>query len=312
MRLDIAAQTDIGRRKKKNEDSCGVFRDDTPGLRFFEEGALLCVADGLGGHLGGEIASKLAVSHVKDLLKEDPPPMPNGVDDVDARAVGPLKAIRTSILRANDSIYRDNLAHGLVANGTAMGTTMLAVLIEPGQAYVGNVGDSRCYLIRDGEIVGHTEDHSWVDEQVKLGLMSKAEAAVDRRKNVVTRCVGTHPETEVDTYRWALSPGDLLLLCTDGLVNMVTDDDIKRILRKNGTAAEMAQALVSLANENGGKDNITVIIANISPSLVRLFLLRLRAFLRDHGITIGWYLLGLLYSMGLFAAGYLFRLYSTR
>ncbi len=312
MRLDIAAQTDIGRRKKKNEDSCGVFRDDTPGLRFFEEGALLCVADGLGGHLGGEIASKLAVSHVKDLLKEDPPPMPNGVDDVDARAVGPLKAIRTSILRANDSIYRDNLAHGLVANGTAMGTTMLAVLIEPGQAYVGNVGDSRCYLIRDGEIVGHTEDHSWVDEQVKLGLMSKAEAAVDRRKNVVTRCVGTHPETEVDTYRWALSPGDLLLLCTDGLVNMVTDDDIKRILRKNGTAAEMAQALVSLANENGGKDNITVIIANISPSLVRLFLLRLRAFLRDHGIAIGWYLLGLLYSMGLFAAGYLFRLYSTR
>jgi len=312
MRLDIAAQTDVGRRKKNNEDACGVFRDDTPGLRFFDEGALLCVADGLGGHLGGEIASKLAVSHVKDLLKEDPPPMPNGMDELDARAVGPLKAIRVAIQRANDSIYRDNLAHGLVANGTAMGTTMLAALIEPGQAYVGNVGDSRCYLIRDGEIAGRTEDHSWVDEQVKMGLMSKAEAAIDRRKNVVTRCVGTHPETEVDTYRWGLVPGDMLLLCTDGLVNMVTDDEIKQVFRRHGSAAEIAQSLVGLANENGGKDNITVVVANISPNLVRLSYQRLREFLRDHGFTIGWYLLGLLYTAAVFAAGYAVRFYTAQ
>lgn len=312
MHLDIAAQTDIGRRKKKNEDSLGVYREDTPGLRFFSEGALLCVADGLGGHLGGEIASKLAVSHVKDLLLQDAPPMPTGVDPEEGRAMGPLKAIRTAILKANDSIYRDNRAHGLIENGKAMGTTMLTALIEPGNVYVGNVGDSRCYHLRDGEIIDRTEDHSWVDEQVKLGLMSKAEAAVDRRKNVVTRCVGTHPEIDVDVYRWYLIPGDNLLLCSDGLVNMVTDQEIKEIFRKHSSSAEVAQALVALANENGGKDNITVIVANISPSLLRRISLRVKGFLRDHGFTIGWYLAFLLYSATLFAAGYFCHVYLSR
>jgi PPM family protein phosphatase len=301
MRLDIAAQTDIGRRKKKNEDACTVIREGHPDLRLFREGALLCVADGLGGHTGGDIASKLAVSIVRDLIKEPPPP---GQDDleIDQAEAGPLPVVRQAIQKANESIYQTN--RDLVQDKRPMGTTVLTAVIEPGKVYVGNVGDSRCYHIRDGEIIAHTEDHSWVDEQVKMGLMSKAEAAVDRRKNIVTRCVGTHPETTVDTYRWFIVPGDMLLLCTDGLVNMVNDREILDVFRRHGTSADIAHELVKLANENGGKDNITVIVANISPRFFRMLYLRTRTFLRRHGFTIGWLIFLIVYGTACAAAGY--------
>lgn len=301
MRLDIAAQTDIGRRKKKNEDSFGIFRDDTPGLRLFDEGALLCVADGLGGHGGGEIASKLAVSIVKDMLKKAPPPPIEEENDENGNG-GPLPTMREAFAKANDGIYQTN--QDLVKGKRPMGTTVLAALIEPKKAYIANIGDSRCYHLRDGEIIAQTEDHSWVDEQVKLGLMSKAEAEVDARKNIVTRCVGTHKNITVDTYLWHIVPGDMLLLCTDGLVNMVKDSVIKAELRKHGTAAELTQRLVWLANENGGKDNTTVIIANISPAPLRLIYLRTRSFLRRHGFTIGWLIFLLLYGAACGTGGF--------
>jgi protein phosphatase len=302
MRLDVAAQTDKGRRKEKNEDFCGVYRDDTPGLRLFEEGALLCVADGLGGHMGGEIASKLAVSIVKDILGQEPAPTTEESTDVDERDEGPLPLLRAAIQKANDSIYQTN--RDLVQNKRPMGTTVLATVIEPKKAYIANVGDSRAYHVRDGEIIARTEDHSWVDEQVKLGLMSKAEAETDRRKNIVTRCVGTNPDTNVDTYRWHLVPGDMLLLCTDGLVNMVSDADIKNEFRAGGMAADIAQRLVYLANENGGKDNITVIVASISPNPLRLIGMRTKSFLRRYGVTIGWILFMMVYGLACGVGGY--------
>ncbi len=305
MRLDIAAQSDTGRRKDRNEDFYGVFREDTPGLRLFREGALVCVADGLGGHVAGDIASKLAVSIIKDMTRQESPPAPEDESAVDEREEGPLPIMRASIQKANDSIYQTN--RDLVQDKRPMGTTVLAALIQPRKVYIGNVGDSRCYHIRDGEIIAHTEDHSWVDEQVKLGLMSKAEASTDRRKNIVTRCVGTHPDITVDTYRWHIVPGDMLLLCTDGLVNMVSDEDIKAEFRKRGTAAEIAQRLVQMANENGGKDNITVIIANISPNFFRLVYMRLRAFIRRHGFTIWTILFLLVYGTACAAGGYFLR-----
>lgn len=304
MRLDIAAQTDIGRRKKKNEDACGVFREDTPDLRLFDEGALLVVADGLGGHANGEIASKLAVSMVRDVLKN--PPAPEGDDDADPRDAGPLPQLRTAITKANESIYQTNrdLGHG----SRPMGTTLLAAVVQPRRVYIANVGDSRAYQFREGEIIAVTEDHSWVDEQVKLGLMSRAEAETDQRKNIVTRCVGTHADTSVDTYLWHLVPGDMLLLCTDGLVNMVSDKDIKREFTRGGTAAEIAQRLVAKANDNGGKDNITVIVASISPAAARLVWLRARAFLRRRGLTAGFALFLLGYGAVCAGIGYLLQL----
>jgi protein phosphatase len=315
MRLDIAAQTDTGRRKSINEDACAVFHDDMEGLRLFSEGAMMCVADGLGGHGGGEIASKLAISMMRDILKMEVPPATEGVEAVDERDAGPLPLIRSGIQRANESIYKTNqdlvLQNMNAQSGKTrpMGTTLLCAVVEPGWLYIGNVGDSRCYLIREGDIVKVTEDHSWVDEQVKLGLMSKAEAETDRRKNIVTRCVGTHQDITVDTYRWSIVPGDMLLLCTDGLVNMVPDRDIEKVFRKYGTAAEIAQRLVAMANENGGKDNITVVVANISPSMPRLLYLRLRAFLRRGGLTAKGLLLLIVYGLLCAAGGYFLHQY---
>jgi serine/threonine protein phosphatase PrpC len=282
MRLDIAAQTDVGRRKKKNEDSFGVFREDYPGLNFFDEGALLIVADGLGGHVGGEIASKLGVSIVRDILKEEPPaPITDGDE-----TQGPLPILRRYMLKANDNIFQTN--RDLVTNGRPMGTTLLAVLVSPKKAYIGNVGDTRAYHIRDNEILERTEDHSWVDEQVKQGLMSKAEAESDSRKNMVTRSVGTNEEIDVDTYIWHIVPGDMILLATDGLINMVKESEIVAEFRKGGTPAEIAYRLVQMANENGGKDNITVCIASISPSLLRFCYQRIRSWWRRAAYPMLW------------------------
>ncbi|MBI2422580.1 MAG: Stp1/IreP family PP2C-type Ser/Thr phosphatase [Candidatus Hydrogenedentes bacterium] len=302
MRLDIAAQSDIGRRKKKNEDSFGIFREGDSRIALFKEGALLTVADGLGGHMGGDIASKLAVSIIQDALKETPN---DDDDDVEEKDEGPLPILRKYIIKANDSIFQTN--RDQVRTRRPMGTTLLTAVITPKKVYIGNIGDSRAYHMREGEIIAHTEDHSWVDEQVKLGLMSKAEAEMDRRKNIVTRCVGTHEEVVVDTYRWHIVPGDMILLCTDGLVNMVPDADIREQFQKKGTAAEIVQRLVHLANENGGKDNVTVIVASISPNPMRLVYMRTSSFFRRNGFTLGWLFFLLFYGIAAAAAGYILR-----
>lgn len=301
MRIDIAAQSDIGRRKKENEDSFGVFRDNTPDLRLFRDGALLVVADGLGGHMGGEIASKLAVSMMMDVVKE---PVPPAGEDGDQDAAY-LALFTRFVERSNTSVFQTN--QDLNPNTKPMGTTLVAVLITPRKVHICNVGDSRVYHIRDGEIIGQTEDHSWVDEQVKLGLMSKAEAEVDFRKNVVTRSIGTRAEVTVDTYTWHIVPGDWVMLCSDGLVNMVKDGDICAEFRKGGSAAEITARLVNQANENGGKDNITVVAANISPSLIRLIYFKIRAIKRKHGFMLLWFLVSLMLGLAGFFLGYLYR-----
>ena len=299
MRMDIAAQTDVGQRKRNNEDYYGVFREDTPDLALFTEGSLLCVADGLGGHVGGEIASKLAVSMIKDAVKL-PAPQETGNDD-DGREDPYLTLLCEAIQLANDSIHRTN--KDLVRSDRPMGTTLLVALIQPRKVYIGNVGDSRCYHIRDGEILAKTEDHSWVDEQVKQGLMSRAEAESDGRRNIVTRCIGTHPEVSADTYTWHVVSGDRILMCTDGLVNMARDSEIRAIFRKHGSSAEIAYRLIELANENGGRDNVTVIVAHISPTLGH----RISSFFRHHGMKLLWGIITLLFGAVCFAAGYYFR-----
>ncbi|GMU93737.1 MAG: hypothetical protein AMXMBFR4_27950 [Candidatus Hydrogenedentota bacterium] len=301
MRIEIAAQTDIGRRKRKNEDFFGVFREDTPGLTLFEEGALLVVADGLGGHMGGEIASKLAVSMAKDMLKKPPPP-PAPDPDQDE---GFLPLIRETITAANDNIFKTN--QELVKSNRPMGTTLLVALVTPKKVFIGTVGDSRCYLIRDGEVISKTRDHSWVDEQVELGMMTKAEAEADARRHIVTRSIGTHPVVDIDTYIWHIVPGDMLLLCTDGLVNMCKDQEILPEFRKNLAPADIVPRLINLANDNGGKDNITVIVADISPSTWTVFQRRLRAFSRRRGAGILWFLIWMIWTALCLAGGYWLR-----
>ena len=315
MRMDIAAQTDIGRRKAKNEDSCGIFLEGDPAIKLFDEGALACVADGLGGHAGGEIASKLAVSIIKESRLLSPPEIDAAAEEEIAETEsGPLPVLSAAMHKANESIFQTNQDLLVASQGgkdgkaRPMGTTLLSAIIEPRKVYICNVGDSRCYHIRDGEIINVTEDHSWVDEQVKAGLMSKAEAETDRRKNIVTRCIGTHDEIEVDSYLWHIVPGDLILLCTDGLVNMVPDKDIVAEFRKSATSAEIAQRLVSMANENGGKDNITVVVAHISPSAIRHLFLRTRAMFRRGGITVKMVVFFLFYGLVCGGVGYALQL----
>lgn len=299
MRIDIAAQSDVGRHKRNNEDFYGVFREDTPGLRLFQEGALLCVADGLGGHVGGEIASKLAVSLLKDTLQLELPELDESMDETKDSPY--LEVLRGGIRKANESIHGTNME--LVRGSRPMGTTLLVALVESKKVHIANVGDSRCYHIREGEILAKTEDHSWVDEQVRLGMMSRAEAESDRRRNIVTRCIGTHPEVEIDSYIWHVVPGDVLMLCTDGLINMVKESEIKEEFRRGGSSADIAHRLIERANENGGKDNITVIVARISPTLSQRF----TTFFRKHGIRMLWAVMTLLFGAVCFAAGYWLR-----
>ena len=303
MQLDAACLTHIGLKKEKNEDSFGIYGEEAPGLKLFKQGALLVVADGLGGHTGGDIASKLAVSIIRDMVKEEPPePDSPNVDVVlDAANLGFLPQIRAAMERANASIYQTNC--DLVQNGRPMGTTLLTMLVEPRMAWIGNVGDSRAYHLRDGIILSRTEDHSWVDEQVKLRLMTREEAETDKRKNLVTRSVGTHPDIEVDTYRWPLSPGDVVLLCSDGLVNMVRDSDIAAELSRRATAREMAERLVALALAKGGKDNITVIVAVVDPNPWALTWLRFLERMRQKNITNGKLVVLLLFCILCLAAG---------
>ncbi len=308
MHIDAAALSHIGKKKDKNEDSFGIFDAAEPGLRLFQQGMLLAVADGLGGHIGGDIASKLAVSMVKDILKDSPPPEADyGSEREDTLY---LEALKKAIIRANDSIFQTN--RDLIKNKRPMGTTLCAVLVRPHYAYVGNVGDSRGYLFRNGHFAFRTEDHSWVDEQVKQGLMSREEADKDNRKNLVTRCIGTHDKIEVDTYRWKIEPGDQILICTDGLTNMADDAAIATILQKPASAREKVRLLVDLANGNGGKDNITVILAWMEPDRKVLRNLRVREWLHKQENKIKKLLLMGIFGFFCFLIGYLTRYFVSQ
>lgn len=282
MLIDMAGDSHIGRKKDKNEDSYGIFGEDTPELALFRQGALLTVADGLGGHIGGDIASKLTVSMLRDVVKESPPP--EEIADSEREDDYYVAVLQKALVRANESIYRTN--RDLVKNGRPMGTTATAALVRPKTAYVVNVGDSRAYLFRNGSFIAQTRDHSWVDEQVSQGLMTKSEAEKDKRKNLLTRSIGTHPEIESDVYNWRLEGGDQLLLCSDGLINMVQDNQMRDILAQPALAAEKVDALIALANEQGGKDNITAIVAVINPDKGQLKRLKRQAWLSKHKAAI--------------------------
>jgi protein phosphatase len=148
-----------------------------------------------------------------------------------------------------------------------MGTTMVALVVIDGRAVVGHVGDSRAYLLRDGRLRQLTSDHSWVNEQVKLGLLTAEEARRHPMRNIVTRALGNQPTVEVDVVEEEIRPGDVFTLCSDGLNGMILDSDIESTLREHGQVPSAAcRALVDRANANGGEDNITVIVLAVPPS----------------------------------------------
>ena len=228
--------TDVGQKRQVNQDY--VFASEEPVGNLPN---LFVVADGMGGHKAGDFASSFAVQILLHTILED-------------ENQNPIKIIRNAVEEANRKVLEEAKQH---AEMEGMGTTMVLVTIVDDYAYVANVGDSRLYLIED-KILQITKDHSLVEEMVRRGLITKEEAKTHPDKNIITRVLGIGPE--VDFFDIHLKENSTLLLCSDGLSNMVSDDDIWRIANTSRDLRETGMRLVSLANENGGKDNIAVVL----------------------------------------------------
>jgi protein phosphatase len=241
MRLIPYALTDVGQKREHNEDSYLV----APELQLF------AVADGMGGHQAGERASRMAVERLRESLKLPEPDAPR--DEV-------LQQLRQAMISAGTAIFEAAQSDPDLAG---MGTTLTALLFQGPRAFVTHVGDSRAYLYRDGKVLQLTDDHSWVHEQVKAGLLTEYEARESRFRHIITRSVGFEREVQVDGEIWPVQAGDCFLLCSDGLSNNVDDGDLQRILSAH-FYCDVPRLLVELANDRGGDDNITVVLIHVA------------------------------------------------
>ena len=236
MKLVAAGLSDVGRERDHNEDSYAV-EDDL---------GLFIVADGMGGHQAGEVASALAISTVVDHVRTHP-----GGDRVAALA----DAARMANARVIEEGARNRRRKG-------MGSTLVAMIRDGEDMGIAHVGDSRCYRLREGKLERMTRDHSLIEELA--GDDPIAHAALGSYSNVITRAIGTAPDTEADTRREALRAGDLFLLCSDGLSGVVKDPEITRLLApSDGDLMELCKDLIRAANENAGPDNITAILVRV-------------------------------------------------
>jgi serine/threonine protein phosphatase PrpC len=245
LRLDVAQLTDVGRKRPHNEDNMAyVIPKD--GQVMAKKGALFIVADGMGGHAAGEVASEIAVDTVSSIYYQD---------ENDDLALSLMNAIK----RANALIHQ-RAAENMLRSG--MGTTCVAAVLRGDMAYVANVGDSRAYLVRKGQAKQVSQDHSWVEEQVRAGLLTKDQARSHAQRNVITRSLGTQAEVEVDVFSEELEEGDTIILCSDGLSGSIGEDDLRAIVNQY-VPQESVYHLVERANENGGPDNITAIVVRV-------------------------------------------------
>lgn len=250
MKLASHGKTDVGKKRTRNEDAF-LINDDM---------GLYLVADGMGGHSGGELASQMAVSSVEEVIK-------NLISDPEATVISGVNTedtdlgdrLRYAIEVASGKIYDQALYD---ASLKGMGTTTVAALFQEGEFYIANVGDSRAYLIHANKITQITTDHSLVTEQLKAGLIKESEVKGHKLKNIITRSVGYQDQVEIDVKKIDVHMGDRVVLCSDGLSNMVEDKQIEEVVN-NEPIKEACKKLVSLANENGGEDNITVIIVDV-------------------------------------------------
>jgi serine/threonine protein phosphatase PrpC len=247
-RLVVAQRTDVGRKRQHNEDNVAYIIPKDERL-LGAKGALFIVADGMGGHAAGEVASEIAVSTVCHLYYQDTNP------DVPANL---MSAIRLANLAIYQSAHEDQQRSG-------MGTTCVAAVLRGEMAFIANVGDSRAYLVRHGMVKQITQDHSWVMEQIQMGKMSEEEARTHEMRNVITRSLGPFPDVDVDIFAEQLEEGDALILCSDGLSGMMTDIDILHIV-ESFSPQESVQQLLDYANAQGGSDNITAIVVRVLPA----------------------------------------------
>ena len=249
MNVSAGAKTDKGQRPN-NEDQFSVVDTRRRGMRA--DGVLI-IADGMGGRSFGEQAAAAAVETVEESLAEM-------LDSRDGGAVVMADVLASALRKANARVYE-------LANADddrkGMGTTCVAAVIEGERVYVAHAGDSRAYLLREGALIQLTADHSYVAEQVRAGAITEEGARKSRFRNIITRAVGIEPTLEAEVTDAEVRPGDTLLLCTDGLSNMVDEEDIARTLAQSASPQNAADKLVGMANRNGGKDNITAVVARL-------------------------------------------------
>lgn len=249
-KLRMSGFSDTGLRRNHNEDHIG----------FNQELGIAVLADGMGGHQAGEIASHMAVESVLENLQ-------NVAERESSRSITGsqlLEYVSNTISYSNSMIYQ---AAETLEEQKGMGTTLVAAIVKESQIYAGHVGDSRLYLFRGETLKRITKDHSLVQDLVDRGFYTEEEAKMASVGHIVTRALGTKSEVEVDTVQHEICDGDLLLLCSDGLSDMVADWLIEETLRERGNELdETASTLIELANKNGGKDNVSVILIQVQQS----------------------------------------------
>lgn len=248
MQIEAYGMTHVGRQRQHNEDA----------LLVSQEARLFLVADGMGGHAAGEIASRIAVDSITEFIvhtKEDDGTWPHAYDEHFRRTTNRLMAaLRMANTRVLEAMRKDARLRG-------MGTTVVACMADGDIMSVAHVGDSRAYLVREGKISRLTNDHSWVFEQVQAGMLTEAEAEKHPLRNVITRALGGALSVTPDGNEVESKVGDVYLLCSDGLTGMVPEEEILRLVSENAASLETAcQQLIDMANERGGLDNITAVL----------------------------------------------------
>lgn len=238
----FCTQTDPGLARDNNEDS----------VAFDPPGGLAVLADGMGGYNAGEIASGMATAFIKS-------EMARWLGEAGAQAQpGDIRrTLEICVDNANRAIFNAASANPQYAG---MGTTLVVGVFHQARFMLGHIGDSRCYRLRQGALVQMTRDHSFLQEQIDAGLLTPQEAAVSGNKNLVTRALGVEPAVMLEFHAHAVEAGDLYLMCSDGLSDMVTDAEIAALLAMPASLTQRAQALIDAANGQGGRDNITVLL----------------------------------------------------
>jgi serine/threonine protein phosphatase PrpC len=244
MRFEFASASDTGRSRTNNEDSVVVD----------EDAALAVLADGMGGYNAGEVASGMATSFIKAELGRWLCEASEQATDTDVR-----RAMDICVDNANRAIFNAANSNPQYAG---MGTTLVVAVFRESRLLLGHVGDSRAYRWRDGLLEQITRDHSLLQEQLDAGLITPEQAAVSNNKNLVTRAVGVEDTVLLETHLHHTLPGDLILMCSDGLSDMVDDGHIATLLRENDSLPGAVEALVQAANDAGGRDNISVVLVH--------------------------------------------------
>jgi PPM family protein phosphatase len=242
--LQLAGLTDVGRSRTNNEDAFAVT----------SAAGLAVLADGMGGYNAGEVASQMLTGFLRDELGR----WLQEADGAPTSAVQQAMAI--CLDNANRAIFesaQDNPRY------SGMGTTLVVAVFRPEGVWVGHVGDSRAYRLRAGRLEKITRDHSLLQEQLDAGLITPEQAQYALHKNLVTRAVGVEPQVELEAHLHLVQDGDLLLLCSDGLSDMVTDDELQTLCQAPVELDALCQSLVTAANERGGRDNITAVLARV-------------------------------------------------